>query len=93
MRKTKEWGPLIWSLAAMLFVNAVAFGDDHKVRRVLVISIDGMHALDMALWVKNNPNSALGKLSAQGLNFTNASTTRPSMATTTSAPVRRAMPA
>jgi hypothetical protein len=32
----------------------------------------------MALWVKNHPTSALGKLSAQGLNFTNASTTKPS---------------
>jgi hypothetical protein len=51
---------------------------DHKIRRVLVISIDGMHALDMALWVKGHPTSALGKLSAQGINFTNASTTKPS---------------
>jgi hypothetical protein len=78
MRKAKEWRPLRWSLAALLLMNAVAYGDDHKIRRVMVISIDGMHALDMALWVKNNPNSALGKLSAQGVNFTNASTTKPS---------------
>ena len=54
------------------------YGDDHKIRRVLVISIDGMHALDMALWVKSHPTSALGKLSAQGINYTNASTTKPS---------------
>jgi hypothetical protein len=32
----------------------------------------------MALWVKNNPNSALGKLSAQGMNYTNATSTKPS---------------
>jgi hypothetical protein len=50
----------------------------NKIRHVLVISIDGMHSLDMALWVKNNPNSALGKLAAQGLDFTNASSTKPS---------------
>ena len=62
----------------MLLSPNFVYGDDHKIRRVLVISIDGMHALDMALWVKNNPNSALGKLSVQGLNFTNASTTKPS---------------
>ncbi len=51
---------------------------DNKIRRVLVISIDGMHALDLALWAKNNPGSAIGQLVAQGLNFTNASTTKPS---------------
>ena len=62
----------------MLLSTNFAYGDDHKIRRVLVISIDGMHALDMALWVKNHPTSALGKLSAQGINFTNASTTKPS---------------
>ena len=62
----------------MLLGPNFVYGDDHKIRRVLVISIDGMHALDMALWVKNHPTSALGKLSAQGINFTNASTTKPS---------------
>src|SRR5258708_30477032 len=41
---------------------------DNKIRRVLVISIDGMHALDLALWAKNNPRSAIGQLVAQGLN-------------------------
>src|SRR5437016_1525760 len=40
--------------------------DDTKIRHVLVISIDGMHALDMALWVKAHPDSALGKLAGQG---------------------------
>ena len=58
------------------------FADDNnnnsKIRHVLVISIDGMHSLDLALWVKNNPNSALGQLSAHGMTYTNASTTKPS---------------
>jgi hypothetical protein len=62
----------------MLLGPNFVYGDDHKIRRVLVISIDGMHALDMALWVKSHPTSALGKLSAQGMNYTNASTTKPS---------------
>ena len=68
----------LFSLTTALFSTNALFGDDHKIRRVLVISIDGMHALDMALWVKNNPNSALARLSAQGVNYTNASTTKPS---------------
>ena len=64
-------------MTSALFSTSALFGDDHKIRRVLVISIDGMHALDMALWLKNNPNSALGQLSARGVNYTNASTTKP----------------
>src|SRR5258706_5616476 len=51
---------------------------DTNIRRVLVISIDGMHALDRALWTKNHPDSAIGQLAARALNFTNASTTKPS---------------
>jgi len=59
-------------------VATSALGDDHKIRRVLVISIDGMHALDFALWTKNNPASALANLAARGVNYTNATTTKPS---------------
>jgi hypothetical protein len=68
----------LFCVAPALLSTTALFGDDHKIRRVLVISIDGMHALDFALWIKNNPNSALAKLAAQGVNFTNASTTKPS---------------
>src|SRR5690242_14825920 len=78
MTRMKQCAPALCGLAAMLFTNTAGYGDDHKIRRVMVISIDGMHALDMALWVKSHPDSALGKLSAQGINYTNASTTRPS---------------
>jgi len=52
-------------------------GDD-RARHVLVLSIDGMHSLDFALWVKNNPTSAIAQLAARGMNFSNASSTKPS---------------
>jgi predicted AlkP superfamily pyrophosphatase or phosphodiesterase len=52
--------------------------DDMKVRRVLVISVDGMHALDLALYVKNHPFSNLARLAVQGMMFSNATTTKPS---------------
>src|SRR5712691_5985912 len=72
-------------MTPVLLSTTALFGDDdhgddrndHRIRRVLVISIDGMHALDFALWIKNHPESALGKLSARGVNYTNASTTKP----------------
>src|SRR5690242_14455617 len=68
---------MLFYLTASLFSTSALFGDDHKIRRVLVISIDGMHALDMALWVKNHPDSSLAQLSARGVSYTNASTTKP----------------
>src|SRR5437899_1550988 len=49
-----------------------------KVKRVLLISIDGMHALDLAKYTKDNPTSALGQLTTGGVNYANAYTTRPS---------------
>jgi hypothetical protein len=68
----------LFVLILTAFTTAPLHSADNKVRRVLVISIDGMHALDLALWVKNKPNSTLGRLSAQGMMYTNASTTKPS---------------
>jgi hypothetical protein len=78
MDKVKKCAAVLVGLASMQLSTNCAYGDDHKIRRVLVISIDGMHALDMALWVKDHPTSALAKLSAQGINYSNASTTKPS---------------
>ena len=78
MKRSKQIAvSTLFYMAPALFSTGALFGDDHKIRRVLVISIDGMHALDMALWIKNNPTSSLAKLSAQGVNYTNASTTKP----------------
>lgn len=51
---------------------------DHHVKRVLFISIDGMHALDVANYVKAHPDSALAKLSAHGVTYTQAWTSKPS---------------
>src|SRR5258708_26772421 len=71
-------------LCLSVLITTPVYGDDDnnendkKVRHVIVISIDGMHALDLALWVKSNPGSALAKLAGQGMNYTNASTSRPS---------------
>ena len=43
-----------------------------KIKHVLLISIDGMHSLDMQLYVKNNPASNLAQLMANAVNYTNA---------------------
>ena len=46
--------------------------EDHPAQRVLLISVDGMHALDLANWVTAYPHSALAELSARGVTYTNA---------------------
>jgi len=45
-----------------------------KVKHVLLISIDGMHALDVANYVKNREGSALDELAEHGVTFSNART-------------------
>src|SRR5262249_14342510 len=41
---------------------------------VLLISVDGLHALDVTRYVHNHPRSALAELSSYGVTYTNART-------------------
>ncbi len=54
--------------------NAHNNDDGPHVKHVLLISVDGMHALDLTNYVAAHPNSTLALLSSQGKTFTNAST-------------------
>jgi hypothetical protein len=45
---------------------------------VLLLSIDGLHAIDLADFVAANPDSALAGLTERGLTYGNASAARPS---------------
>ena len=49
-----------------------------EVKHVLLISVDGLHQSDLAWWVQTHPNSALAKLTANGIDFSDASTPFPS---------------
>ena len=37
---------------------------DHEIRHVLLISVDGLHALDLSNYVATHPNSTLAALSS-----------------------------
>lgn len=50
----------------------------NSVQHVLLLSIDGMHSLDLANLVKDRPDSALAKLSLHAVTYSNASTSFPS---------------
>jgi predicted AlkP superfamily pyrophosphatase or phosphodiesterase len=53
-------------------------GDDElqgkKIKHVLLISVDGLHSVDVANYVAAHPGSALAELSRHGVTFTNART-------------------
>src|SRR5215471_10219234 len=58
---------------------AAAHGDTEegrhlKVKHVLLISVDGLHALDVARYVESHQNSALAELSRHGVTYTDART-------------------
>lgn len=64
-------------VASLLLVLSSIFAvaeDGPKVRHVLLISVDGLHALDVANYVASNPKSALAELSRRGVTYTNART-------------------
>ena len=50
----------------------------HSIAHVLLLSIDGMHALDLARLAKQRSDSALARLSKNGITYTNAHTSFPS---------------
>ncbi|HEV2484728.1 MAG TPA: alkaline phosphatase family protein [Terracidiphilus sp.] len=47
---------------------------DHPAAHVLLLSIDGLHAVDLANWIATHPRSALAELSTRGVIYTNAHT-------------------
>jgi hypothetical protein len=49
-----------------------------NVQHVLLVSVDGLHALDLANYVNSHQDSTLAALSRNGITYTNASTSSPS---------------
>jgi hypothetical protein len=49
-------------------------GQEKQVRHVLLISVDGLHALDVSRYIDSHPHSALADLAKHGVTFTNART-------------------
>ena len=69
--------------ASLLPLSLPAHADDHDggrrhVRHVLLISVDGLHALDLSNYVATHSNSTLAYLSHHGVTYTNAATSQPS---------------
>lgn len=66
------FGKMTLGLLASVAFSATAQAAD--IDRVLLISVDGLHALDVARYVEGHPNSALAELSRHGITYSNART-------------------
>lgn len=53
-------------------------GHREGIKHVLLLSVDGLHAFDLANYIKAHPNSALAQLNDQGIMYTQASASKPS---------------
>jgi hypothetical protein len=74
---------IVCGVALLASVAARADSEDssikpEQVKRVLLISVDGLHALDLANFVSTHPDSTLAALSHHGVTFTNNVTSSPS---------------
>ncbi|PYT61152.1 MAG: hypothetical protein DMG46_05285 [Acidobacteria bacterium] len=49
-------------------------GGGTEIKHVLLISVDGLHALDVSNYVATHPNSALAELAGHGVTYSNART-------------------
>jgi len=54
--------------------SADELGKHREIKHVLLISVDGLHALDVANYVANHPQSALAELANHGVTYSNART-------------------
>jgi hypothetical protein len=74
----KHKSSLFFLIAFVLAVSSLSFARDNEdsrdIKHVLLISVDGMHALDLTNYVAAHPNSAMAQLSGHGITYTNAST-------------------
>src|ERR1700675_4136919 len=64
----------------LLAAPPVARDDDDRGKgdHLLLVSVDGLHQSDLAWYVRTHPKSTLAALTAQGVDYSNASTPFPS---------------
>lgn len=69
---------LLGGFAAYANIDEGPLDSAHPVKHVLLISVDGLHALDLSNYVAAHPDSTLADLSHHGVTYTNNSTSSPS---------------
>ncbi len=73
---------LALALSSVLLASVSLQAEDHHdhdknhVQHVLLISVDGLHALDVEHYIATHPHSALAELAGHGVTYSNARTPR-----------------
>src|SRR5215468_4378060 len=65
---------LLLSVLVLVLPGSAKKPPESRIRHVLLISVDGLHALDVANYVHTHPRSALAELASHGLTYSNART-------------------
>ncbi|MBN3787859.1 alkaline phosphatase family protein [Burkholderia sp. Ac-20353] len=88
MDEIRKWAraSAIFSASVLAFASMVATAEDsgrdgdhgQQYTRVLLISVDGMHQVDLVNYINKKPGSTFAKLVKHGVEYTHASTSRPS---------------
>ncbi len=74
----KSASVIAWALLTTLAVGGVARGvEPGPIEHVLMISVDGLHGLDLDNFVIGHPHSALAELARNGIEYTQAHTVGP----------------
>ena len=81
--KTLTRGLIRTALASALLLPVVLpttglAANNNNVQHVLLISVDGMHEVDLRLWINGHPSGALAALAKRGTTYSEAQTTAPS---------------
>ncbi len=64
-------------LTALAFSSAVQASQKDRIEHVLLVSVDGLHGLDLKNFVHDHPRSALAGLARSGIVYTQAHTVSP----------------
>jgi hypothetical protein len=79
-RRARQLGGLLVSIGLVLVAGTSAAAPASApapLQHVLLISVDGLHAIDLQRFVREHPDSALAGLVAHGLTYTQARTPAP----------------
>src|SRR5664279_4800045 len=86
MRMSLSRSASAWLASAAMLISPLSVSAEQSrnntqggpVQHVLLISVDGMHAVDLTNYVATHPNSTFAWLETQGVTYENASTSDPS---------------
>ena len=76
--KLKHFGMALGLAGVLAGCSSSTTSAPLKVQHVLLISVDGMHEVDLSSWIAGNPTSNLAQLAQNAVVYTAANTTTPS---------------